>query len=460
MSDVRGSLKKERFGSRSAVIFAMAGSAIGLGNIWRFPYMAGEHGGAVFVLVYLVATILVSLPVFFAEMIIGRRSRTNASDAFDRLSGGKRFWKSIGFLPILIPTLIASYYSVIGGWSVEYFLKSCSLAFTSIQPSEVGGMFNSFISSAWLPVVMHLVFFAVSAAVVASGVKDGIEKFSKLTLPVLFVLIVLIAVYSLSLPGSSAGVKYLFKPSLEELTPKTFAYALGQSFYSLSLGMGTIITYGSYVHRKENILVSGVGTALSDILFALLAGLAIMPAVFAAGIEPGAGPGLVFESIPYIFCKMGAEAPVVSSIAAILFFFTIIIAAMTSLISLVEVGTSFLVDKYHIKRSRAVAIIFLLSGGAGVLCSLSFGPLSSVQVAGKNIFDIFDWTASNVLLLIMAFLSVVFVGFVLDKDAARDEFTSGGKQRFSGKIFPVVHFLIKWVAPIAVAAIFLTNFML
>ena len=452
--------KREGFGSRTAVIFAMAGSAIGLGNIWRFPYMVGEHGGAVFVLIYIVATVLFSLPIFIAEVMIGRRSHSNARDAFVRLAPGRKFWKYVSILPILIPTLIASYYSVIGGWSLEYFFKACSLDFLRTAPEAASGLFSGFVSSTWTPVIMHLVFLAASSVVVALGVKAGIEKFSKFILPVLFFLIVAIALYSMSLPGAGEGVKYLFKPDFSEFTPRTFAFALGQSFYSLSLGMGIIITYGSYVRKDENIMVSSAGTAVSDLLFALLAGLAIMPAVFAAGIEPGAGPGLIFQSIPYIFCKMGAQAPEVSTVAAILFFFTVIVAAMTSLISLIEVGTAFLVEKFKMKRGRAVATMFLVCGTAGVLCSLSFGPLKGVLVGGMNIFDIFDWTCSNILLLIMAFLSVIFVGFVMKKEEVRDEFTNGGTKRRNVPIFNAVYFLIKWVAPIAVLLIFFTNFIL
>ena len=452
--------KREGFGSRTAVIFAMAGSAIGLGNIWRFPYMVGEHGGAVFVLIYIVATVLFSLPIFIAEVMIGRRSHSNARDAFVRLAPGRKFWKYVSILPILIPTLIASYYSVIGGWSLEYFFKACSLDFLRTAPEAASGLFSGFVSSTWTPVIMHLLFLAASSVVVALGVKAGIEKFSKFILPVLFFLVVAIALYSMSLPGAGEGVKYLFKPDFSEFTPRTFAFALGQSFYSLSLGMGIIITYGSYVRKDENIMVSSAGTAVSDLLFALLAGLAIMPAVFAAGIEPGAGPGLIFQSIPYIFCKMGAQAPEVSTVAAILFFFTVIVAAMTSLISLIEVGTAFLVEKFKMKRGRAVATMFLVCGTAGVLCSLSFGPLKGVLVGGMNIFDIFDWTCSNILLLIMAFLSVVFVGFVMKKEEVRDEFTNGGTKRRNVPFFNAVYFLIKWVAPIAVLLIFFTNFIL
>lgn len=452
--------KRENFGSRFAIIMAFAGSAIGLGNIWRFPYMVGEHGGAVFVLVYILSTLLVSLPVFFAEMIIGRRSRSNACDSFSNLAPGRPFWKIIGFLPILIPTIIASYYSVIGGWSLEYFFQSCALSFSKVSPDEASGLFDVFISGTWTPIVMHLLFLVTTCVIVACGVKTGIEKFSKYTLPVLFVLIVLIAVYSLSLPGSGDGVRYLFKPDWSQLSPKTFAYAMGQSFYSLSLGMGTIITYASYVSRKENILISSAGTAVSDLLFALLAGLAIMPAVFAAGIEPGAGPGLVFQSIPYIFSKMGVNMPVISAIVSIVFFFSIIIAALTSCISLVEVGTAWLIEKFRLKRWVAVSLVFVVCGVTGIFCSLSFGPLSGVVIGNKIIFDLLDWLASNILLLLMAFLAVIFVGFVMKREDVRDEFTNGGTLRGSARVFDVVYFLIKWVAPVAVLLISLSNFIM
>ena len=452
--------KREKFGGRLAVILAMAGSAIGLGNIWRFPYMVGEHGGAAFVIVYVIATLLISLPVFLAEVMIGRRSHTNARDAFARLSRHHPFWKAAGFLTILIPTLIASYYSVIGGWSLEYLVKSCGLAFVRTPPEEVSGLFGVFVSSTWMPVVMHLLFLSASVGVVAGGVKSGIEKFSKVSLPVLFVLIVLILAYSVTLPGAGAGVRYLLHPDWSQLTPRTFAYAMGQSFFSLSLGMGAIITYGSYVNKRENILATSGGTALSDLLFAILAGFAIMPAVFAAGIEPGAGPGLIFQSVPYVFSKMGAQLPVLSSIVSVVFFLAIIVAAMTSLISLVEVGVSFLMERAGLSRGRACLVLYGICGVLGTLCSLSFGPLSGFTVAGMTIFDLLDWICSNILLLVMALLSVVFVGWILPRRVVHDEFTSREAYAFNGRIFPLVWFLIKWVAPVAVVIIFFTNFIL
>lgn len=452
--------KREIFGSRWAVIFAMAGSAIGLGNIWRFPYMVGEHGGAAFVLLYVLATLVVSLPVFIAEVTLGRRSRNSAFGAMSSLKPDRKMWTLAGWLSIIIPLLIASYYSVIGGWSLDFLIKSCSATFVRISPAEAETVFPAFISSTWTPLFFHLLFLALSAFIVARGVRSGIEKFSKYSIPVLFFLILGMIAYSVSLPGAGAGVSYLLKPDFSQISARSFAYALGQSFYSLSLGMGAIITYGSYIHKKEDLVVSSAGTAVSDLLFALLAGMAIMPAVFAAGIEPGAGPGLIFQSIPFIFSSLGAELPVISTTVAIAFFLAIVVAAMTSLMSLLEVGVSFLNERYGLKRWKGALILFFICGGVGCICSLSFGPLAGVTFRGMNIFDMCDGFCSNVLLLILAFLVVIFVGFVMKKEDVRDEITNGGTKEANGKLFPVVYFLIKWVAPIAIAAIFITNFIL
>ena len=452
--------KEEQFGSRAAVIMAMAGSAIGLGNIWRFPYMVGEHGGAAFVVIYIIATLLISLPVFIAEVTVGRRSRLGAYSAMSALDPTRKIWRSAGLLAIAIPLLIDSYYSVIGGWSLEYLVKACTGQFVNSSPDEVSGLFGAFISSDWMPVIMHLIFLGICAFIVGKGVKTGIETFSKISIPILFILIVAMIVYSVTLPGAKAGVEYLIKPDFSSLNTKTCAYAMGQSFYSLSLGMGAIITYGSYVHRKENILFSSAGAAVSDLCFAILAGLAIMPAVFSAGIEPGAGPGLIFQSIPYIFASFGETSPVISSIVATIFFLAIVVAAITSCISLIEVGVTFLRERYNLKRWVAVVRIFLFCGGLGVLCSLSFGPLSGFKIGGMCLFDLFDWFCSNILLLVLAFITVIFVGFVMKKDDVKEEITNAGLEKFNVKVFPVLYFLIKWVAPVAIALILVSNFVL
>lgn len=440
-------VKRENFGSRWAVVFAMAGSAIGLGNIWRFPYMVGEHGGSAFIIIYIIATVFVSLPVFIAEVVIGRRSRLGAFSAMSTLRPGHKVWKFAGILSIFTPMVICSYYSVIGGWSLDYMVKAFYGAFVRTPSEQVTGLFDIFTTSLWKPLVAHLVFLAISCFVVSNGVKTGIEKFSKVSIPVLFILILLMLFYSVTLPGATEGVRYVVRPDFSQIDARSLAYALGQSFYSLSLGMGAILTYGSYVSKDEDIVVSSAGTAVSDLLFAILAGLAIMPAVFAAGIEPGAGPGLLFQSIPYIFSTMGERLPVISAVISVVFFVTVVVAAMTSCISLVEVGASFLKERFGVSRRKAVLCVFLLCGALGSFCALN-----------GTAFDVCDWFCSNLLLLMLAGLVVVFVGYVLKKEDVFDEITNGGARRANVGLFPIIYFLIKWVAPIAIAVIIITNF--
>lgn len=454
------SAKRESFGSRAAVVMAMAGSAIGLGNLWRFPYIVGENGGAAFIIVYIAATLVVSLPVFFTEFVIGRKSGRGAYESMSSLRPGKPFWKVAGFMCILTAVLICSYYSVIGGWSIDFLLKSSMAEFTGNSSGEVTSIFGKVVSAPFEPIFMHLLFLGTSAYIVARGVKSGIEKFSKICIPVLFFLILLIIVYSVMLPGAGEGVRYLVKPDFSQITPKALAYALGQSFYSLSLGMGAIITYGSYVHKDENIVAIGSMTAVSDLLFAILAGFAIMPAVFAAGLEPGAGTGLIFQSIPYIFSSMSEHLPIISTIISIAFFLAIVVAAMTSCISLLEIMVSFLNEKIGLSRTKASIFSFILCGGLGCICSLSFGPLSGIRLADKVIFDIMDWFCSNVMLLISALFFVIFVGFVMKKEDVKNELTNNGTKRMNVKLSNLIFFQIKWVAPIAIVAIFVANFIL
>lgn len=436
---------------------AMAGSAVGLGNIWRFPYIIGEYGGAAFILVYIVATIFLSLPVFLSETIIGRRSRSNTFGAMEKLAPGTP-WKWLGLATVISTMILLSYYSVVGGWSVEYLFKSLAFDFTGVPSEEMTGVFGTFISSTWEPIVMHTIFLLMCAGIILGGVKKGIERFSKITMPILFILIVVIMVYAISLPGSGEGVRYLMKPDWSKLSAEAVAAAIGQSFYSLSLGVGTILTYGSYVRREENLLASSAGTATSDLLFALLAGFAIMPAVFAAGISPGSGPGLVFETLPFIFNKMGGEVPLLGAIIAILFFLTILVAALTSAISLLEVGVAYLCEEKKLSRPVATGVLFVFVWGIGILCSLSFGSLSELKILGCTIFEFFDKLCSNYLMVLGGLLFTIFVGWKMSREDVRDELTSGG--RYANRIFPVLWFLIRYIAPLAVITIFITNLVL
>lgn len=431
---------------------AMAGSAIGLGNIWRFPYMVGQYGGAVFIVVYLTACIFLSLPILLSESIIGRSTQSGTFGAMEKLAPGTA-WKWLGLLTVFSPLIILSFYSVVGGWSIEYLWQSVTSGFGD----DVSTLFGSFISAPWGALACHTIFLALTAIIVLAGVKSGIEKFNKVSLPVLFILIIVIMVYSLNLPGASSGVSYMLKPDFSKLTPSVVAAAMGQSFFSLSLGVGTILTYSSYMKKSDNILTTGLGSAGFDLLFALLAGFAIMPAVFAAGIEPGAGPGLIFETLPFIFAKMGAAAPVVSRIISILFFVTIVIAALTSSISMCEVGVAYLVEEKGMSRLKATLLIFAGTWTLGALCSLSFGPLSEVHLFGDTIFDFCDKLTSNYLMTFGSLLFVLFVGWKMDRAAVCREFTNNGTLRANSFLFGLLYFLIRYIAPVVILIIFVTS---
>ena len=445
-------MSRDSFGSRFGALVAMAGSAVGLGNLWRFPYLVGENGGAAFIIIYILLSFLICLPIFISEFVIGRRSQKNAYAAFRDLSGGSA-WRWVGLFTIIVPLVVLSYYSVIGGWSVEYLLKSVSFSFTGAASQSVfHTMFTDFVSSAWAPLWMHTAFLMITTMIVVVGIKDGIEKFSKVMMPLLFIIVVAIAIYSLTLPGAKAGLDYLFNPDFSKITGKACAAALGQAFFSLSLGFGTIMTYASYVSKKENILFQSTATAVSDLMFALIAGMAIMPAVFAFGINPQSGPGLVFETLPFVFGQMPA-----GGVVAILFFLALLVAALTSSISMLEVAVAYLVEEKRMSRVWACVILFVICWVVGALCSLSFGPLSHIQIDGGNLFDFFDNLSSNILMTLGSLLTVLFVGWRLKKTDVYDEFTNGGTLSRSAKIFGVLWFLIRYVCPIAITVIFLSG---
>lgn len=453
-------VQRGNFGSRFTAVMAMAGSAIGLGNIWRFPYMVGQNGGAAFIIIYLCAAIFLCVPIFLSEAVIGRSTQLGTFGAFDRLAPGTK-WKWMGILTVLTPLIILSFYSVVGGWSIEYLIKSLSFSFTSeVSQAEHSAFFGGFISSVWAPLICFTIFVAANVIVVMAGVRKGIGLFTKYTTPLLFGLIVLIMIYSVSLPGAKAGVDYLVRPDFSKLTPSVVLSAMGQAFFSLSLGVGTILTYSSYMKRDESLLVTSTATALFDLLFAIIAGFAIMPAVFAAGIEPGAGPGLIFETLPFIFSKMGVEAPVLSGIVAILFFVTIFAAALTSSISMLEVGVAYLVDEKKMGRRKATLILAGICWVVGALCSLSFGPLADFHLFGVTIFDFCDKLTSNYLMVFGSILFVIFVGWKLDRSLVRDELLSGWNTPFSTRLYKVAYFFIKYVAPIAILTIFVSNLIL
>jgi len=439
--------KRDSFASSFGVLVALAGSAVGLGNLWRFPYLVGENGGAAFILIYLGFVILAGLPVMLAEFIIGRRGQASARDAFQKLAPGSH-WGIVGVLGVLCCVFIISFYSVVGGWCTEYLFKAVRFDFTDGDPESLKTMFSSFSSSVWQPILFHTIFLTLTAGIVIAGVQNGIEKFSKVMMPLLFLIIIGIAIRSMTLPGSGPGIRFLFQPDWSKVTSQTFLAALGQAFFSLSLGSCTVVTYASYVKKNANIISLSTQTAAADTIFAIIAGCAIMPAVFAFGISPGEGPDLVFVTLPHIFSQMP-----LGGVIAIFFFVALLLAALTSSIAMLEVIVAFCIEQFKMKRRVAVALVFVLVWALGCLCSLSFGPLSNWKVLGKTIFELFDFISADFLMLLGGMLIVIFAGWKLGKAAVFDEITNGGTHPVPAWMLKTILFLIRYVAPAALLTI-------
>ncbi len=443
--------KRDSFASGLGVLAAMAGSAVGLGNLWRFPYLVGTNGGAAFIIIYLAFVLLLALPIMYSEFIIGRRSQANVFGAYKVLAPGTR-WCSVGYVYVLGSLFIISFYCVVGGWTIDYLWKAVTFQFNTTDTAVLDGIFSKTVMSDWEPLVFMLIFLGITALIVMAGIKDGIERYTKVMMPLLFIIVVVVAVRSMTLPGAGAGLEFLFKPDFSKVTGTTLINALGQAFFSLSIGCGTVMTYGSYVNKKENIAGLSAETALTDTMFAIIAGLAIMPAVFAFGISPAEGPGLVFVTLPYIFAQLPFGA-----FLAILFFFMLFIAAITSSISQLEVIVSYLKEEFVISRKLAIFLSLSVIVTFGVLCSLSQGVLADVKILGFNFFDFFDKTSSNILLPLGGFFAVIFVGWKMKKPDVVDELTSGGVHKFNKLFLNFSYYSIKYLAPIVVAVVLVSG---
>ena len=439
--------KRDSFSGRFAVLVALIGSAVGLGNLWRFPYLVGTNGGAAFIIIYLFFVFVLCTPIVFSEFLVGRRTQCNTFGAFKKLAPGTK-WNWVGLIAVISASCVLAFYSVVGGWTIDYLVKAVTFRFTTSDQGQLASMFTDSVSSVWEPIIYLVAFLGLTCFVVVKGVKDGIEKFSKMVMPLLFVLVVAIAVNSLLLPGSQKGVDFLFKPDFSKVTAETLLNALGQAFFSLSIGCGTIMTYASYVSKKENIAVTSSLTGVFDTLFALIAGVAIMPAVFAFGISPSEGPGLVFITLPHIFAQMPG-----GSVIAIAFFVILFIAAITSSISLLEVPVAYLKEEFNMSRGKSVTICFFLLLGLGVLSSLSQGVLSDFKIFGLNFFDLFDFMSANVFMTGGGLLLVLFVGWKLKKEDFMDEMSNGGTLKIKRWFLEAVYFIVKYVAPLVIIAI-------
>ena len=450
--------KRERFDSHIGMILAMAGSAVGLGNLWRFPFLAAQNGGGAFIFVYLILLLTICIPVLMTEITLGRKCRTNVTRVYDDLGAPR--WRWAGFITLLTPIVIMAFYTVVGGWSVKYLVQACTFSFTA-PDADYAGAFGGFISSTWEPLVYTIIFLVITAAANFGGVKNGIERFSKPMMTVLSVTIILVAIRSLTLPGASEGTKYLLIPDFSKIDGKVLITALGQAFMSLSIGIGILLTYGSYVKTKEDIAMTAITTGLIDTLFAIIAGLAIIPAVYAIafmnGAEPAinAGPGLVFITLPGVFAAMPG-----GSIIAILFFLSLLLAAVTSAISMLEVIVRYFIEEWKQSRNTSVVTSMILIIILGCVCSLSQGTLSGINILGMNIFDFFDVISSDVLITVGSLIMVLFAGWRIKKADFMDELTGHNTSTTPRWIFSFVWFMVRWVAPVIIIVIMLSNILL
>ena len=434
--------KREHWGSRFGFIMAAAGSAVGLGNIWRFPYMTGMNGGGSFILIYLFFVFVIGLSIMVAEFAVGRNSGKAAVGAYKSKS---RSWTFAGVLGVLSGFLIMGFYPVVGGWSIAYIVKSLTGLLST--PQAIDSTFSGFIGDPVQPLLWMALFLLINVLIVARGVAGGIEKAGKILMPILFGILIVISIRGITLPGASKGLEFLFKPDFSKVTGSTFLAALGQAFFSLSLGMGCMITYGSYLNKDEHLGSNAFIVTAMDTSAALLAGLAIFPALFAFGIEPTHGPGLVFVVVPSIFAAMGAFGPVLSAF----FFVALTVAALTSSVSLLEVVVAYLMDEKSMPRKKAVylsaAVMILMC----VMASLSLGAMSGVKFLGVGAFDFFDILTDKIFLAIGGLLLSVFAGWFVKKEDLKAELTNNGTLSFG--IFEVWYNLIKYVIPIAIAIV-------
>jgi len=441
--------KRETFGTRLGIIMATVGSAVGLGNVWRFPYMLGSNGGAAFFLIYLACIIFLGLPVMIAEFYIGRHAKRNAAGAFKVLAPRGK-WHIIGYNGVLAAFLILGFYCVIAGWTLEYIFQSLTGSFGAQSASEFGIRFENFSSGIIMPIIWALLFIGMTHYVVIGGVKKGIEKSSKLLMPLLFIILLILCVRSITLPGAKAGLEFLFKPDFSKINSSVLLSAMGQCFFSLSIGMGCLITYASYFNDKTNIQRTALEVTLIDTLVAVLAGIMIFPAVFNFGIEPTEGVKLVFITLPNVFGQM-----ILGNVWACIFFILLAVAALTSTISLHEVATAYLLEEHHISRKRAAWLVTAGISALTIVSSLSFGILRNFTLFGLTFFDLLDYVTAKLMLPFGGMLICIFVGWRVDKKILKAELTNKGTITFY--FFTAYSFILRYIAPVAIGLIFLNE---
>ncbi len=440
---------RDGFTSTFGVLVATLGSAVGLGNIWKFPALTGLNGGAGFLLVYLLATLLVGLPVMIVETMLGRAARANAVSTFEQLEPRQGGWKIIGWMGFVAALLIMSFYSGVAGWVYAYIFKAMSGEIATTDPKIAGAAFGQLVSNPVASLIWQWVVLGITGGIIMLGVAKGIEAVTRRLMPLLFLLLLILCARSLTLPGASEGLAFLFSPDFSKITPTVLLTALGLAFFKLSIGMGTMLTYGSYFRPDQNIPATTARVMLADLSVSLLAGMAIFPAVFAFGFAPAAGPSLVFMTIPAVFTSMPG-----GTLFMTLFFILTAVASVGAILSLLEVPVAILTERFGVGRKQAAVYTILMIAALGIPASLSNSTMADVKVFGMNAFDLFDFLSSNVLLPLGGILICLFVGWVYGLPQIEKQLSNDGKLANAG-VIKAVFFLIRVVTPLAIAVVLL-----
>jgi NSS family neurotransmitter:Na+ symporter len=435
-------------------ILAAAGSAVGLGNIWRFPYETGQNGGAAFLVIYLVCVLLLGMPIMVSEFIIGRHSHCNTADAYQKLAPGTQ-WKWVGRLGVLSGFLILSFYSVVAGWTLDYLWQAICNGFTGKSPEEYAQMFQTFSSSTVAPVAWLIVFMLCTHFIIVMGVDKGIERYSKLMMPLLFVLILVLVACSVTLPNAVKGIEFLLKPDFSKVDAGVVLSAMGQAFFSLSLGMGCLCTYASYFGNDTRLVKSAFSIGAIDTLIAILAGFIIFPAAFSVGLQPDSGPGLIFITLPNVFQQAFSGVPALAYIFSIMFYLLLALAALTSTISMHEVATAYLHERFSLSRRRAATYVTLCCTVIGIFCATSFGVTKDFTIFGMGLFNFLDYLTAKIMLPVGGMFIAIFTGWKLSKRVVLSELTNNGA--IKTHVCRVMLFIVKYVAPVAIAFIFLNE---
>ncbi|MFA8298816.1 MAG: sodium-dependent transporter [Hyphomicrobiales bacterium] len=444
-----GKEKREKFSSRLGVIAAAAGAAVGLGSIWKFPYEVGENGGATFILLFIICLFLVGIPVMVTVFIIGRNTGKNSVGALKQHAPAS-LWYSNGIMGVFGAFLLLAFYSVVAGWVIGYIYKSINGHFTNETLVQLNQNFNAFIQNPYNPIIFQFIFIGLTALIITLGVAKGIEKTSFILMPILLLLIILMDIYSITLDGNTEGFQFLFSPRWEHFNFSTLLSALGQAFFSLSIGFGAMLIYGSYIKKKENLPLVASETAFTTLIICILAGIAIFPALFKYNIDPSTGPSLLFVSIPYVFSEITGGA-----ILSLIFFVLLGLAALTSSISILEIIVAYFVEEHKWKRQKITIIISFICFIISVFFAWSFGILSDIKILGQNIFSFVDHLISDLLLPVGGLVYLLFAAYKIPKRIIKNEFLEGfPKGRL---LFSIYYTLLRYVSPIAIIIILIKN---